>query len=136
MALIECMECGKQISDMSSRCPNCGCPTSESIKKAEIEAFKRDNRDKMIKKCPICSTEFEEPVFDCPVCGLSVINTPFMMEEERREREASRPKCPTCNSTRIKKIGTLERGASIVGLGIFSKKINKSFKCESCGYMW
>lgn len=46
------------------------------------------------------------------------------------------PKCPTCGSTRIKKIGTLERGASIVGLGIFSKKINKSFKCESCGYMW
>lgn len=26
MALIECPECGKEISDKASNCPNCGCP--------------------------------------------------------------------------------------------------------------
>lgn len=136
MALIECMECGKQISDMSSRCPNCGCPTSESIKKAEIEAFKRDNRDKMIKKCPMCSTEFEEPVFDCPVCGLSVINTPFMMEEARREREANIPKCPTCGSTKIKKVSATSKAVSVGLFGLFSQKVKKTWHCNSCGYEW
>lgn len=46
------------------------------------------------------------------------------------------PKCPTCQSTDIQKIGTGERVASVAMLGIFSKKINKSFKCKNCGYMW
>lgn len=46
------------------------------------------------------------------------------------------PKCPTCQSTNIRKIGSVERGASIFMLGIFSKKINKTFKCNNCGYTW
>lgn len=29
MALIKCVECGKEISDRASICPNCGCPISE-----------------------------------------------------------------------------------------------------------
>ena len=51
--------------------------------------------------------------------------------------EASRvPKCPTCQSTNIRKMGGVERGASIWAFGLFSKKINKTFKCNSCGYTW
>lgn len=30
----------------------------------------------------------------------------------------------------------VERGASIATFGIFSKKINKTFKCGNCGYTW
>lgn len=48
----------------------------------------------------------------------------------------NKPKCPTCGSTNIKKIGGVERGASIWAFGIFSKKINKTFKCCNCGYTW
>lgn len=48
----------------------------------------------------------------------------------------NKPKCPTCGSTNIKKIGGIERGASIAVFGIFSKKINKTFKCCNCGYTW
>ena len=46
------------------------------------------------------------------------------------------PKCPTCGSTNIRKMGGVERGASIWAFGIFSKKINKTFKCGNCGYTW
>lgn len=28
MALIKCPECGKEVSDKASACPNCGCPIS------------------------------------------------------------------------------------------------------------
>lgn len=45
-------------------------------------------------------------------------------------------KCPTCGSTNIQKITGLERGISVATLGLFSKKINKSFKCNHCGYTW
>ena len=46
------------------------------------------------------------------------------------------PKCPTCGSNNIRKISTGERIVSVGMLGLFSKKINKSFKCNSCGYTW
>lgn len=48
----------------------------------------------------------------------------------------NKPKCPTCSSTNVQKIGTGERAVSVAVLGIFSKKINKSFKCKNCGYTW
>lgn len=46
------------------------------------------------------------------------------------------PKCPTCGSTNIRKIGAGERTASILGLGLFSRKINKTWKCNNCGHTW
>lgn len=30
MALIACTECGKEVSDKASSCPNCGAPISEN----------------------------------------------------------------------------------------------------------
>lgn len=47
-----------------------------------------------------------------------------------------KPKCPTCGSTDIKKIGGLERAGSVYMFGIFSKKINKSFECNNCKFTW
>lgn len=46
------------------------------------------------------------------------------------------PRCPTCNSTNIRKIKAGERTASIIGFGIFSRKANKTWKCENCGHLW
>jgi len=56
--------------------------------------------------------------------------------QQQKQQESNVPKCPTCSSTDIQNIGTGERVTSVAMLGIFSKKINKSFKCNKCGYMW
>lgn len=56
--------------------------------------------------------------------------------QRQQQEQAKLPKCPTCGSTNIRKIGSVERGTSIVAFGIFSKKINKTFKCGNCGYTW
>ena len=48
--LIKCIECGNEISDKSNMCPNCGCPTIESIKEIENNNQKKENED----KCPLC----------------------------------------------------------------------------------
>lgn len=37
MALIDCSECGKQISDKAISCPNCGNPINQTIDVAKIE---------------------------------------------------------------------------------------------------
>lgn len=52
------------------------------------------------------------------------------------QSQASKPKCPTCGSMNIRKIGAGERVASVVGLGLLSKKINKTWKCNNCGHTW
>ena len=55
---------------------------------------------------------------------------------ELLRQESSKPHCPHCHSTNISSIGTGERIGSIAMLGVFSKKISKSFKCKNCGYTW
>lgn len=56
--------------------------------------------------------------------------------ERNSQKFATEPKCPTCRSANIHKISTGERMVSVGVLGLFSKKINKSFKCNVCGYTW
>ena len=38
MALINCKECGKEISDTAVRCPNCGCKTAHGEGQTEAKA--------------------------------------------------------------------------------------------------
>lgn len=54
----------------------------------------------------------------------------------KKETQQNIPKCPTCGSINIKKIGTGERVTSVGMFGLFSKKINKTFKCLNCKYTW
>lgn len=59
-----------------------------------------------------------------------------LIKEPVKTTPLNTPKCPTCGSTNIQKIGTAERVTSVLGLGLFSKKINKTYKCKNCGYTW
>lgn len=67
-------------------------------------------------------------------------------ERQQREREQKAkavetamnplpiPKCPTCGSTRLKKISAAKRGLHAWAFGIFSKTAFSQFECEDCGY--
>jgi hypothetical protein len=55
---------------------------------------------------------------------------------QKNQQEHNIPKCPVCGSTNISPISTGERAMSVIGFGILSKKINKSFKCLDCKYTW
>lgn len=39
MALIKCKECGKEISDQATTCPNCGAKTETANKKQEQNTY-------------------------------------------------------------------------------------------------
>lgn len=47
MALINCPECGKEISDRAGECPHCGYPLSESDR--SNESVRRNNSDYLQK---------------------------------------------------------------------------------------
>ena len=56
--------------------------------------------------------------------------------EKQRIAAANTLHCPTCGSTNIKKLDVVDRAVSVGFFGIFSNKINKSFKCKDCGCTW
>lgn len=78
----------------------------------------------------ICCMDFKTKVYD-------ELNKPDPSLSAWEIQQANCvPRCPTCGSTNVKPISGLERGTSIMGLGIFSRKINKTYKCLNCKYMW
>lgn len=104
-------------------------------------------------KCPSCNKEILDNVRACPYCGFDEISSYLLYLEKEKQSKyidytsfhnnvpiqpqtqpQNVPKCPTCGSTNVRKMGGVERGASIAAFGIFSKKINKTFKCGNCGY--
>ncbi len=55
MALIDCNECGNQISDSAAACPRCGAPVMRQP--AEHQEF-----------CPFCKTIVDRDATVCPGC--------------------------------------------------------------------
>lgn len=50
--------------------------------------------------------------------------------------QQNKPKCPTCGSTNVKHISTLNRAVSIGVFGLFSSKIGKNYECLDCKAKW
>lgn len=126
LMLIKCPECGKEISDKSKQCIHCGYPLEENKKDENNSTLTKVNGD-LYSTPEEISNEREE---------LLKKRKQKLQEIDAKKPKTYSPKCPTCGSPNIEKISTTERAVSVVGLGLFSKKINKSFKCKNCGYMW
>ena len=131
--------CGAKLENIDDieECPECLCPlnrehispipdgswvkaisTDENFMKAMTELYEKDPIEYQLK--------------------ISQFKTQVQQQEQTQKSrvEENTPKCPNCHSTNIKPISGTERAVSIIGLGIFSKKINKSFKCLDCKYTW
>jgi len=115
-------------------------------------------------KCPACNMSIEDSFNVCPICGTTITQSDKdnyhenlkqieesykksleeynqrlkgeYKQEKSQVKQVFVPKCPTCGSTNIERIGMLDRAVSIGILGIFSNKINKSYKCRNCKATW
>ncbi len=54
----------------------------------------------------------------------------------KKQQELNAPKCPTCQSTNIKKISSAKKATHGIMFGIFSKTAFSQFECRNCGYKW
>lgn len=68
MALINCPECGKQISDKAPACPNCGYPMELCSKEPEKEPSQKTTSN----RCPNCGKDVPFYQAKCPECGTKV----------------------------------------------------------------
>ena len=140
MALINCPECGNQVSDKANQCIHCGYPLRdkdgiyETINGIEYDlSFLKDIKGTKVDRIP-----YIQRVSD--LTGLDKVDSVFLISKLvghfPQSKDENKPKCPTCQSTNIVKIDALERVASVTMFGLFSKKINKTFKCNNCGHTW
>lgn len=146
--LCYCKKCGRivqeEYNNSEQKCDYCNnsleyIPQQFLIGKRGI-AINDELKDQFINDYIKSSSEFDQYLFEHREEDMfnkrmsdraKLAHGASILEEQSRV-----PKCPTCGSTNIRKMGGVERGASIAAFGIFSKKINKTFKCGNCGYTW
>jgi len=124
---------------------------SHKLKEEIKEIEKTVLKPKETIQCPSCKKTINITSRVCEYCGFDGISSYLLQRERGKQTHFStstttnnnvggsvnnKPHCPHCHSTNISAIGTGERVGSIAMWGIFSKKINKSFKCKDCGYTW
>ena len=75
MALINCPECGKEISDQAASCPSCGAPPGNK------------------KFCKFCGELINEDCVICPKCGKQAetigVNNPNIIVNNSSNASAS-----------------------------------------------
>ena len=145
--LCYCKKCGRIILFIIEDKLECDCchskvspvPDEFLVGKSKM-VINKNLKQQFINEYIKTSPEFDQYIFDHRDEILAKQSAEFdakMAHGKAILEEQSRvPKCPTCQSTNIRKMCGIERGVSIYAFGIFSKKVNKTFKCQNCGYTW
>lgn len=146
--LCYCNKCGRIVQRTSKNLekPCDYCNNSLKIVPKEFTAsglgtcLEDDLKQQFIDEYIKSSPEFEQYLFDHRDEDLfnHRMENNVKLEHGKAilDEQSRQPECPTCHSKNVQRISGVERGVSIIGLGIFSKKINKSYKCKHCGYTW
>lgn len=146
-----CSKCGRELFDRDIECDKCKSTDFISEKKCK-EIVEKINSVNMISKKKLLKDPIYKMVYDFIINKPRDSFNPYATDgnsESNKEyfdriskhtinkpEKQNVPKCPTCGSTNIRRMSGVECGASIAAFGIFSKKINKTFKCGNCGYTW
>ncbi len=190
VALINCPECGKEISDKCVACINCGYPLNQSVETAFVPKINRDmlvikkfNKAKARKGFDRCLFDFslteypdlKEPnmkagknvafkdregncigmfcVDTCMYLGeictigfnelsdivyesVSEIHTDIVQTHIKKPDVPNEVKCPTCGSSNVERVSSLEKAVNIGMFGLLGNKRKKQFRCNNCKYMW
>ena len=98
-----------------------------------------------MRRCPVCKRIYGDGTLYCYNDNYPLVD--FSQEESNKEQSQQRqkaeteyksnvPKCPTCQSTNIKKLSDINRGVHALAFGLFSKTARSQFCCNDCGYKW
>lgn len=145
-----CCKCLNELFDRDTICPICKSDVfidDETLKRIKSEIMSANKRkiNSLLKypeyQCVYDYIQKKSNYKRPDVLELSndknvEVAPSLFKKEQNTETTNNIPKCPTCGSTDLRKINIAERGVSIFALGLLSKKINKTFECENCGYTW
>ena len=139
MAMGICPRCGWY--KHQSKCKYCGInmietdiDINDSIKmshkeeqeiiKYYLDTYAKDTFDPEIQKWRIEQEKIDDAKFQREYA------------EYKERMSGSGAKCPSCGSTNVSKISTVNRAFSVGLFGLASSKIGKTHKCNNCGTTW
>lgn len=149
MALYYCRRCGRIAQESYTRseeiCDCCGnilYPVPKNYLLEEFDFIFKDEGSKqtLIEDLVKTSPEFDPYLFEhrdeilekqSADLNAKLEHGKAILEEKNRL-----PRCPSCGSTNISKIGLVSRGVSTLFLGLASSKIGSTHKCNNCGTTW
>ena len=132
-----CLKCTKEITNKKlTVCPFCEC----------IDLLDKDSYDSIIQNYKNASNTAKQMFYKDPTF-IKLMNyhpemfkrempNPVIYTKQQSQQNTNKPKCPTCGSTNVKHISTLNRAVSIGGFGLFSSKIGKNYECLNCKAKW
>lgn len=134
MALIKCIECGTEYSDMASACPKCACPTS---------AQTLTNNQTFVKKTSLFSR-------CCPKCNGENIEYTFIETEHKSKgcAETRKKSVVTRTGNKAGRAGMILATGGLWALTPKKSKYNEKQKekttisnqkmaiCQDCGHSW
>lgn len=140
MALINCPECGKEISDKSEVCIHCGYPLKNSSGIYETINNKTYDVGFLLddKICKIDKIEMVRNLSQCDLYTAKDIADKYSPSNQtiQPKTQSFVPKCPTCGSTNVEKISLTSKAVGGVMFGLFSSNVRKTMHCKNCGYKW
>lgn len=131
-------------NSIPNKCNICGGNLIDT--KISYEEYKKLPKT---KRCPKCKRKYPKLFIKCSKCNVQLIKLSTenkrldkQVEEIRKQTQESHssqqniPKCPTCGSTDIKKLSTTSKVLGVGLLGLASKTVGKTYKCNKCGCYW
>lgn len=145
-----CPFCGKHMADNESHCWSCKREIIPMQSEKERTYYISEAEKRIGDRTRGYDILFEEEIQHNPQFDRSAYEARIQAKQKREsekqldsmihhmasEKNKNLPKCPTCSSVNIRKIGTLERGLSASLWRLGSGKIGKSMVCKDCGYKW
>lgn len=149
LILCYCEKCGqhydisdKRLHDIKNvTCTGCCSvgyfkPVPEKYLNEGMWGINKNLEGEFIEKFIKASSNFDQASWDRRV-GYQEIRKHYdeILRNEMQE-EKNVPKCPTCQSTNLKKITVTSKAMNTALFGIFGTKRHKTFHCNNCGYEW
>lgn len=147
LMLCYCKKCGRIILFVIEDKLECDCchskvyPVPDEFLVGESKmVINNELKQQFINEYIKNSPEFDQYLFDHRDEILAKQSAEFNAKMEHGkavlEEQVRVPKCPSCGSSNISKIGVIGRAMSFKLLGFASSKIGKTHKCNNCGAMW
>lgn len=135
-----CPRCDKYLTDRSTYpgmwfCPFC---CTETVLLSTWNAWSDNRKGRFFSEHTKPSRQMDDPESIEFATKFDAEYREHLAEEKYRKEHPViyTPKCPTCGCPDLDKIGAGEKVASAAMFGLFSRKINKQFRCKNCGYEW